>query len=123
MGVLGWAAYFGHTIDKSLLLSHGAKTHSSVSLESFVREFDLVEIKECISIFKHPTKSRKSVEWRDNKGPSLRLRSISIGQDCVVKGMLSPQVLQLEGECLLRSSQWFCHQDTEAIGSILLWGL
>ena len=40
----------------------GAKIHSTISLESFVREFDLVEIKECISIFKHPTKSRKSVE-------------------------------------------------------------
>ena len=51
----------------------GAKIHSTVSLESFVREFDLVEIKERATI-QHPIKRRKFGEWRDNEGPSLRFR-------------------------------------------------
>jgi hypothetical protein len=51
----------------------GAKIHSTVSLDSFVREFDLVEIKERATI-QHPIKRRKFGEWRDNEGPSLRFR-------------------------------------------------
>ena len=69
----------------------GAKIHSTVSLESFVREFDLVEIKERATI-QHTIKCRKFEEWHDSKGPSLRFRSISVGERSAVKGMVSPGV-------------------------------
>ena len=81
----------------------GAKIHSTISLESFVREFDLVEIKERASIH-HPIKCRKFGEWHDNKGPSLRFRSISVGKRSAVKGMISPGVSVGKGASIERLS-------------------
>jgi hypothetical protein len=68
----------------------GAKIHPSVKLDAFVREFDLVEIKEEASIDYH-IHCRKFGPWKDDEEcPTLRFRRISVQKNTVVSGMLSP---------------------------------
>jgi acyl-CoA synthetase (AMP-forming)/AMP-acid ligase II len=66
----------------------GAKVHRTVSIEAFIREFDLVEIEQGSSLqFQlHP---RKFEAWNEKKDPSLKFRRTTIGRNCIVKGMVS----------------------------------
>jgi len=88
-----WEFWVGRLVKDTPLISlfyflMGAKIHSTVALDSFIREFDLVNIGEHTSL-EHSLKCRKFGSWDGDAGPSLRLRSINIGSNCVVKGMTS----------------------------------
>ena len=92
-----WEFWIGHfLLDTPLLWLFyrllGAKIHPSAKLDAFIREFDLVSIEEGASI-EHQIRCRKFVSWaKDEAGPRLQFRSISVGKDCRVRGMLSPGV-------------------------------
>jgi hypothetical protein len=92
-----WEFWIGLYIRNTLLLwlfywLMGAKIHPSVRLDAFVREFDLVEIKEEASIDYH-IQCRKFRLWNEEEeGPRLRFRRISVQKNSVISGMLSPGV-------------------------------
>jgi len=95
-----WEFWVGRYIRDTPLINifyflMGARIHWTVSLDAFVREVDLVEIQEGVTI-QHDIKCRKFGEWRDEdineegtSGPTLRFRPVSIGYGCVVKGVVS----------------------------------
>ncbi len=66
----------------------GAKVHRSVSIEAFIREFDLVQIEEHSSL-QYQVHSRKFGAWNEDESPSLEFRPIYIGINCIVKGVVS----------------------------------
>jgi acyl-CoA synthetase (AMP-forming)/AMP-acid ligase II/acyl carrier protein len=92
-----WEFWVGRYIQDTLLLwlfywLMGSKIHPSVKLDAFVREFDLVEIKEEASVDYH-IHCRKFGPWKDEEeGPRLRFRRISVQKNSVISGMLSPGV-------------------------------
>ncbi len=67
----------------------GANLDWTASVDSFVSEFDLVEVKEYASV-EYPIKCRMFGEWSSNVKPTLRFRSISIGKQSTLKGFASP---------------------------------
>jgi len=69
----------------------GAKINWTANINAFVREFDLVSIGGGSSI-KHQIRCRKFVHPGADGKPSLRFRSISVGDNCTIKGMLGPGV-------------------------------
>jgi hypothetical protein len=84
-----------------------AKIHPCVKLEAFVREFDLVEIKEEASIDYH-IHCRKFGPWKDKEeGPRLRFRRIYVQKNSVISGMLSPGVTIGEAAKVEKSSVVF----------------
>jgi acyl-CoA synthetase (AMP-forming)/AMP-acid ligase II/acyl carrier protein len=89
-----WEFWVGRFILDTPLISFfyiamGAKVHNSVSFDAFIREFDLVEICEEVSI-QSPLHCRKFGTWDEGSdGPSLRFRKTTIGRDCIVKGAVS----------------------------------
>ena len=66
----------------------GAKVHRTISIEAFIREFDLVDIRKGTSI-QHQVHCRKFEKWNEQFPPSLIFRHVSIGAYCTVKGMIS----------------------------------
>jgi len=69
----------------------GAKIDWTAKINAFVREFDLVTIGAGSSI-KHQIRCRKFVHSEGGGKPSLRFRSISVGDNCTIRGMLGPGV-------------------------------
>jgi len=67
----------------------GAKIHRTVSVEAFIREFDLVSVGKGSSI-SYRLHCRKYGIWSDTADPMLSFRAISIEEDCAIKGMVSP---------------------------------
>ena len=89
-----WEFWVGRFIKDTPLINlfyffMGANIHSSVVVDGFVREFDLVNIGEQ-TLLQHSINCHKFVKWDNFEGPSLRLISVNIGSSCVVKGMVSP---------------------------------
>jgi hypothetical protein len=107
-----WEFWVGLYIKDTVLLwlfywLMGAKIHPSVRLDAFVREFDLVEIKEEASIDYH-IQCRKFGPWKDEEeGPRLRFRRISVQNNSVISGMLSPGVTIGEAAKVEKSSVVF----------------
>ena len=66
----------------------GAKVHRTVSIEAFVRQFDLVEIEQGSSL-QFQLHLRKFEAWNEKKDPSLKFCRTTIGRNCIVKGMVS----------------------------------
>jgi len=66
----------------------GAKVHRSTAVDAFIRDFDVVEI-EASSSLEHPITCHRFCPWGEEESASIRFRSISIGKDCTVKGMVS----------------------------------
>ena len=82
----------------------GAKIHPSASLNAFIREFDLVKIGRYVTI-DYQIRCRKFGPWEENtEGPTLRFRNISIEDQCVIKGHVSPGVKMGEGSHLEKIS-------------------
>ena len=73
----------------------GANIHRTVSIEAFVREFDLVTVDKGSSL-SYRLHCRKYGSWGGHSdgdgddGPSLRFRSIHIEHHCMIKGFVSP---------------------------------
>ena len=88
-----WEFWVGRFIqDTPLINLHyflmGAKRHSFVALDGFVREFYLMNIVNQTSL-QHSANCHKFGKWVNVVGPSLRFESVNIGSNCVVKGMVS----------------------------------
>ena len=66
----------------------GVRVDHSVSIDAFLREFDLIKISEHSSI-ESSIHCRKFGPWDEPDGPSLHFCNITIGSKCVVKGMVS----------------------------------
>lgn len=66
----------------------GTKMHRNVSIKSFIREFDLVDIQKGTSL-QHQVHCRKFGKWNDKITASLRFRHVKFGANCTVKGMIS----------------------------------
>mmetsp|Transcript_19015 Transcript_19015/g.44307 ORF Transcript_19015/g.44307 Transcript_19015/m.44307 type:complete len:531 (-) Transcript_19015:478-2070(-) len=68
----------------------GCSIHPSARINAFIREFDLVKVGKNTSV-KHKIRCRKfGGPWNDNSAPTLRFRSVSIGERCIVEGMIGP---------------------------------
>jgi acyl-CoA synthetase (AMP-forming)/AMP-acid ligase II len=107
-----WEFWVGLYMQDTLLLwlfywLMGAKIHPSVKLDAFVREFDLVEIKEEATIDYH-IQCRKFGPWKDEEeGPRLRFRRILVQKNSIIGGMLSPGVTIGEAAKVEKSSVVF----------------
>ncbi|CAB9504961.1 expressed unknown protein [Seminavis robusta] len=78
----------------------GCKVHSSVKLDCFLREFDLLDIGENTEI-SFGIKCRKFGPWCESGphagSPTLRFRQIRVGHGCVVEGQVGPGVVLGDG--------------------------
>ena len=68
----------------------GADLSMSASVGAFIREPDLMTIGPR-SLIEYPLKSRKFRLWKDTESsPTMVLRSVQIGGDCVISGLVEP---------------------------------
>lgn len=93
-----WEIWVGHFIKNTPLLwwfyiAMGAKLDPTCQLDAFLREFDLVTLGENTVLKCHTIKCRKFSSWeRFERGPLMAFRPISVGNRCVIRGILSPGV-------------------------------
>lgn len=70
----------------------GARLHPTVSVDAYIREFDLVQVDANASV-EHSIRCRIFSGYEpDGSGPVLRFGAVTIGANAVVKGMVSPDV-------------------------------
>lgn len=88
-----WEFWVGRFVKNTPLINlvyflMGAKVHRTASIDSFIREFDLVEVGEGSTV-EYPVHCKRFATWNDKTDPSMRFRPISIKRNCTVKGMIS----------------------------------
>ncbi|GFH54083.1 hypothetical protein CTEN210_10559 [Chaetoceros tenuissimus] len=86
-----WEFWVGQFILKTPLIAlfytlMGCKIGSNVTIEAFLREFDLVDVRKN-STLSYPIKCRAFNEWNENFA-SINFRQIVIGENCTVKGKI-----------------------------------
>ncbi|CAB9512743.1 Putative fatty-acid--CoA ligase FadD21 [Seminavis robusta] len=90
-----WEVWVGQFIINTPFLwlfytAMGADLSVSCELDGFIREFDLITMRENSSLKYHCLKCRKFSSWeRFERGPLMAFRPISIGARSKVRGMLS----------------------------------
>ena len=87
-----WEFWVGWFVQDTPLISlfykmMGAKVHRSAAIDSFIREFDLVDVGKHASI-QHPIRCHRFGPWSEASAPTIRFRPVSIGSGSVVKGMV-----------------------------------
>ena len=89
-----WECWIGYFFLKTPIIKFfnflmGANIHHAVSIEAFIREFDLVSIDERY-VLSFSLKCRKYGLWKETEHATLRFRAIQIENGCAIKGFLSP---------------------------------
>ena len=105
-----WEFFVGRFVKDTPLINlfytlMGANIHRSASVNTFIREFDLVTIGENASV-EYQIHCRKFGAWdvHSAEKASLNFRQTSVGKNSVVKGMLCPGVTVGEGSLIEKQS-------------------
>ncbi|CAB9507546.1 D-alanine--D-alanyl carrier protein ligase [Seminavis robusta] len=81
----------------------GAKIHPSASIDSFLREFDLIKVGSEATV-EHPVRCRKFSHWKEDEAPTLRFRPVEIGNNAKLLGHAEPGVSIGDGSCVQKLS-------------------
>lgn len=89
-----WELFAGRFVKDTVLLwvfyrFLGARIHITAKIDTFLREFDLVEVEEGASI-EEKFYNRQFSVWTAYEGPTLRFRRVTVKKHATVRGMLRP---------------------------------
>lgn len=88
-----WELWVGNYVKDTPLINTfyflmGAKIHRSARINSFIREFDLVDIGQD-ALLQYAIRCHRFGPWSERLAPTIRFRPISIGSQSTVKSLVS----------------------------------